>query len=103
MPSHGSDLFGERYAIDFVAVDNRSTAIRDRRTLFGTEPPDRFVGFGRPILAPTVPHRTVARGLPIAFRRYREEAQRSRPVDREFGVPGGASVVATLGISGSRA
>jgi hypothetical protein len=54
VPSHGTDLWGERYAIDFVAVDQRGrTADRsDWRTLFDTEPPERFFAFGRPILAP---------------------------------------------------
>jgi len=54
VPSHGTDLWGERYAIDFVAVDHRGrTADRsDWRTLFDTEPPERFFAFGRPILAP---------------------------------------------------
>ena len=54
VPSHGLDVFGERYAIDFVAVDDRhrTAATRDWRTFLGTEPPDRFVAFGRPILAP---------------------------------------------------
>jgi hypothetical protein len=54
VPSHGSDLFGERYAIDFVGVDDRgrTAAHRDWGTLFGTEPAGRFVGFGRTILAP---------------------------------------------------
>jgi murein DD-endopeptidase MepM/ murein hydrolase activator NlpD len=54
VPSHGVDLFGERYAIDFVGVDerHRSAAVRDWRTVFATEPPERFVSFGRPILAP---------------------------------------------------
>ena len=54
IPSHGSDLFAERYAVDFIAVDHRSrTAHRqDWRTLLATEPPTRFVGFGLPILAP---------------------------------------------------
>ncbi|MET0933318.1 MAG: M23 family metallopeptidase [Mycetocola sp.] len=54
MPSHGTDLLGERYAIDFVGVDarRRTAGVRDRHTLFGTEPPERFFGFGRPILAP---------------------------------------------------
>ncbi len=54
VPSHGSDLFGERYAIDFVAVDDRhrAAAVRDWRTLFATEPPERFFAFGQPILAP---------------------------------------------------
>ncbi|WP_235511052.1 M23 family metallopeptidase [Agromyces sp. Root81] len=54
VPSHGVDLFGERYAIDFVAVDERrrSAERRDWRTLFSTEPAERFRGFGRPVLAP---------------------------------------------------
>jgi murein DD-endopeptidase MepM/ murein hydrolase activator NlpD len=45
---------GSRYAIDFVGVDDRHrTAARtDWRTLFATEPAERFVGFSRPILAP---------------------------------------------------
>jgi hypothetical protein len=54
VPSHGTDLLGERYAIDFVGVDaRRRTAGRsDWRTALATEPPERFLGFGRPILAP---------------------------------------------------
>ena len=54
VPSHGSDLFGERYAIDFIGVDDRhrTAGIRDWRTLFATEPPERFFAFGQPILAP---------------------------------------------------
>ncbi|MFC7242065.1 M23 family metallopeptidase [Catellatospora aurea] len=55
VPSHGTDLLGSRYAIDFVGVDERgrSAGHRDWRTLLATEPPDRYFGFGRPILAPT--------------------------------------------------
>lgn len=54
VPSHGTDLFGSRYAIDFVGVDDRrrTAGERDWGTLFGTEPPERFFAFGRPILAP---------------------------------------------------
>lgn len=54
VPSHGVDLFGERYAIDFVGVDDRrrTAAHRDWRTVLATEPPERFLGYGRPILAP---------------------------------------------------
>ncbi|SHN88900.1 Peptidase family M23 [Geodermatophilus obscurus] len=54
VPSHGTDLFGERYAIDFVGVDDRhrTAGTRDWRTLLATEPPERFVAFGRPVLAP---------------------------------------------------
>jgi len=51
---HHTDLLGQRYAIDFVGVDEqgRTAAVRDWRTFFGTEPPERFFAFGRPILAP---------------------------------------------------
>ncbi|WP_213453354.1 M23 family metallopeptidase [Rhizomonospora bruguierae] len=54
VPSHGSDLFGERYAIDFIGVDDRRRTAphRDWRTFLATEPPERFFSFGRPILAP---------------------------------------------------
>ncbi|HEY9409570.1 MAG TPA: M23 family metallopeptidase [Jiangellaceae bacterium] len=54
VPSHGTDLLGERYAIDFVAVDHRRRTAdrRDWRTFLATEPPERFLAFGRPLLAP---------------------------------------------------
>ena len=54
VPSHGTDLMGERYAIDFVAVDElgRTASRRDWRTALATEPPERYLAFGRPILAP---------------------------------------------------
>ena len=54
IPSHGTDLLGERYAIDFVAVDHRhrSADRRDWRTILATEPAERFFAFGQPILAP---------------------------------------------------
>lgn len=53
VPSHGTELLGTALAIDFVAVDDRGrSAPRDLRALLGAEPPERFVGFGAPILAP---------------------------------------------------
>lgn len=54
VPSHGSELFGEKYAIDFVGVDERHrvSPVRDWRSVFSKEPPEGFVGFGRPLLAP---------------------------------------------------
>ena len=54
VPSHGTDLLGGRYAIDFVGVDDRgrTAGTRDWRTLVSTEPPGRFYAYGRPILAP---------------------------------------------------
>ncbi|HEX6234551.1 MAG TPA: M23 family metallopeptidase [Jiangellaceae bacterium] len=54
VPSHGTDVLGQRYAIDFVGVDDRhrTAPSRDWRTFLATEPPDRFFAYGRPILAP---------------------------------------------------
>jgi len=54
VPSHGVDVLGQRYAVDFVGVDDRhrTAGIRDWRTFAGTEPPERFASFGRPVLAP---------------------------------------------------
>jgi murein DD-endopeptidase MepM/ murein hydrolase activator NlpD len=54
VPSHGTDLLGGRYAIDFVGVDSRRRTAdrRDWRTFFATEPPQRYFAYGRPILAP---------------------------------------------------
>lgn len=53
VPSHGVTLFGSSYAIDFVPVDDTGrTASITLGSLVRPEPPDRFPGFGRPILAP---------------------------------------------------
>ena len=54
VPSHGTDMFGSTYAIDFLAVgDDRRSAPWRWNALLASEPPDRFLGFGAPILAPT--------------------------------------------------
>ena len=54
VPSHGSEAFGSSYAIDLVPVGQRGrSAAWTWRGLFTAEPPEIFVGFGRPILAPT--------------------------------------------------
>ena len=55
VPSHGTTFLGQAFAIDFVAVDEnlaRSTRMRDWRSLLWFEPPERFLGFGAPVLAP---------------------------------------------------
>ena len=54
VPSHGTDVLGQRYAIDFVGVDHRRRTAdrRDWRTVLASESPERFLGYGRPILAP---------------------------------------------------
>src|SRR3712207_9080744 len=61
-PRHGTDLFGERYAIDFVGVDDRHPAggTRDWRAPGALEPPARFVPFCPPLPAPGA--RTAAHG-----------------------------------------
>jgi Peptidase family M23 len=54
VPSHGTDMLGERYAIDFIGVDHRRRTAdrRDWRTFLASEPVERFLAYGRPILAP---------------------------------------------------
>src|SRR5215470_11849902 len=55
VPSHGTRFLGQTFAVDFVAVDEhlaRSTRVRDWRSLLWFEPPERFLGFGAPVLAP---------------------------------------------------
>lgn len=53
VPSHGTNLFGVRYAIDFVAVDTRGRTAPSIswHTVLGTEPPELFFAFGMDILA----------------------------------------------------
>ena len=53
VPSHGTDLFATTFAIDFVPVDEagRTAPVR-LASLIRPEPPERFPGFGRPVLAP---------------------------------------------------
>ena len=54
VPSHGTDLFGTTYALDFLAVDDdgRTAPARSLRTVFATEPPELFHVFGRPLYSP---------------------------------------------------
>lgn len=54
VPSHGADVLGQRYAIDFVEVDERGSTApgRDWRTFVASEPPSRFYAFGSALLAP---------------------------------------------------
>ena len=53
VPSHGTTLFATSYAIDFVPVDGfgRSASFTVG-SLLRPEPPENFVGFGRPVLSP---------------------------------------------------
>lgn len=53
VPSHGTEVFGMAHAIDFVHVGERGrSAPIGLGAFLGTEPPERFAGFGAPILAP---------------------------------------------------
>jgi hypothetical protein len=53
VPSHGTHAFGSSYAIDLVPVNEQGrSAPRAWRGLLAVEPPEVFIGFGRPILAP---------------------------------------------------
>lgn len=79
VPSHGTSLFASSYAIDFVPVTGtRRTAPITIRSLIRPEAPERFPGFGWPILAPVdgtvlaahdnAPDHPAYRGLPsIAY------------------------------------
>lgn len=75
VPSHGTALYGQSYAIDFVPVDESGRTAPVRLvSLVRPEPPERFPGFGQPILAPvggtvlaahdTEPDHRAHRGLP---------------------------------------
>lgn len=53
VPSHGTTAFATSYAIDFVPVDETGrSAQMSVRSLVLPEAPERFAGFGRPVLAP---------------------------------------------------
>ena len=58
VPSHGTDLFGERYAYDFVGIDPGSRSMRFYRPsllrylIFGVRLQDCF-GWGQPIFSAT--------------------------------------------------
>lgn len=53
VPSHGTASFGSAYAIDFVHVDESGrSAPFTWRSIVASGPPERFLGFGVPILSP---------------------------------------------------
>ncbi|GAA3762390.1 M23 family metallopeptidase [Salinactinospora qingdaonensis] len=89
VPSHGTDLFGGRYAIDFVGVDrqHRTAGSRSWRTFLATEPPELFFAFGRPILAP-------GNGTVVAVHDGEpdHEARRSQPALIPYALSQGARV-----------
>lgn len=89
VPSHGTHLLGTTYAIDFIGVDESGrSAPWGWRAALSTETPERFVGYGRPILAPipgtvVVAHdgevdHVARRSLPAGLRYLMTQAQRFR-------------------------
>src|SRR5699024_9623776 len=73
--SHGTKRFATSYAIDFVPVNHKGASAPIRLgSLLRPEPPQRFEGCGRPVLAPTtatvldyhdsVSDHSVYRGIP---------------------------------------
>lgn len=53
VPSHGSDLLGTTYSVDFIGVKPTGrTAPWGLASTFWKEENEKFPGFGRPILAP---------------------------------------------------
>ena len=75
VPSHGTARLATSYAIDFVPVDESGrTAPITLASIMRPEPPERFPGFGRPLLSPVAgtviaahdsdPDHPAYRGLP---------------------------------------
>lgn len=109
VPSHGTHFFGQTYAIDFVAVDERrrTSTVRDWRTLVATEPAERFYAYGLPVLSPAAgqvvavhdgePDHAAYRSLPTAVAYMLSQLSRLR---RGTGAIAGNSVVLSLGQAG---
>jgi hypothetical protein len=88
VPSHGTHQFGSTYAIDLIGVDERGrSAPWGLRGAVATEPPERFAGFGRPVLAPVAGRVVAAHDLEVD-----RAAHRSLPAGALFllGQPGRA-------------
>ncbi|MGY1747772.1 M23 family metallopeptidase [Modestobacter sp. SYSU DS0511] len=96
VPSHGSHLFATTYAIDFVAVAGQDTArTRDWRTALATEPPERFVAFGQPVLSPAAGRVvTVHDGEPDHAARRSAPARMSYALTQASRARGGAGALA---------
>lgn len=63
VPSHGTHLMGATYAIDLIPVDERGrVAPWSWRTAVATEAPEKFIGFGVPVIAPSSGRIVVAHG-----------------------------------------
>lgn len=91
VPSHGTEAVAARYSIDFVGLDehHQSARVWDWRSVLATEPPERFLSHGRPVLAPIdgvvmaahdgeddhEAHRSVLARVPYALGRPSREAR----------------------------
>lgn len=72
VPSHGTNLFGSTYAIDLIGVDGRGrSAPWGWRAAAATEPPERFAGFGRTLLAPVGGRVVAVHDLEVDHAAYR--------------------------------
>ena len=96
IPSHGTDLFGVTYAIDFVAVDERGrSAPRGWRSVLSVERPEIFRGFGVPILAPVSGTVVIAHdGEPDHVARRSQPALISYAVSQPLRVRAGIEAIA---------
>lgn len=53
VPSHGTDLLGTTFAIDFVPVNRENRSARfSTASLLRPEAPEKFIGFGQPVISP---------------------------------------------------
>lgn len=108
VPSHGTNLMGTTFAIDFIPVDVRGrSAAWNWRAVAATEPPEGFVGFGASVRAPS-PGRVVlthdgeddhvARRSQLTLLPYM--AGQARRIQRGAGAIAGNHVVIALGGEG---
>ena len=108
MPSHGTEALGSSYAIDLVPVDDHGrSAPPSWRRLLSAEPPDIFVGFGQPVVAPAAGRVVLAhdgepdheaRRSPLTLVPYRA-TRRERARQGPAGLAGNHAVIA-LGAAG---
>ncbi len=101
VPSHGTPAYSSAHAIDFVPVDTqRRSAPFSVASMFRPEPPDLFVGFRLPVLAPVTgrvvavhdgdPDHDAFRGLPSVGYAL---TQRRRAADGWAGLAGNHVVI----------
>ncbi|MGX1162433.1 hypothetical protein RKD54_003342 [Pseudarthrobacter sp. SLBN-100] len=108
VPSHGTDLMGTTFAIDFIPVDlHGRSAAWNWRAVVAKEPPERFIGFGAAVVAPSAgtvviahdgePDHEARRSQLTLFSYMAGQAQR---IQRGAGAIAGNHVVIALGDDG---